>query len=366
MSKLMHKLMAMATVATMPLLSTTARAAGDGLPSSPPPISKGGGFGTIGIGGGEDDTGRMADPIVIITNPQPGGGLEMDNGGGSSDTGLGDIGTGAVSSPPVAGRMPAPGTGSGAGGGYGDTGIGDLPPTIQLGPADPVVPGDVSTQPVIIPASYEPDMPVVPVTPGSSPDIGPIASAPTIDPITGLPMAPIGTPSEAPVVATSVDPIIGVEAFPIGTGPSTSTVETAAAAVDTATASVAAAAATAAATSANVATVAGPGGSMAYINNIVTNIMNSVASTPNYVSLTAVFTGTALSVTAIFKLKEHVDSSGQVPLRHGLVRLGVAGAMLGLPFVVTAMQGTVGSAAEIAAAQQQIAPESLGTMASLR
>ncbi len=79
----------------------------------------------------------------------------------------------------------------------------------------------------------------------------------------------------------------------------------------------------------------------ASLTTLTDNIMTSVATTPNLVSLTSFTAGCAFAVSAMFKLKEHVDMSGQTPLRTGMVRLATAGSLLALPFILTTMEGTI-------------------------
>ena len=51
--------------------------------------------------------------------------------------------------------------------------------------------------------------------------------------------------------------------------------------------------------------------------------------------------GAGLSVAGILKVKGHVDSPANHPLKDGLMRLAAGGALLSLPFMTAAMQGSI-------------------------
>ncbi len=78
--------------------------------------------------------------------------------------------------------------------------------------------------------------------------------------------------------------------------------------------------------------------------NVVSNITTSSSTLPNLISTVAYIGGIGLGVAGVFKLKQHVDNPGQHPMKDGLVRLGAGGALLALPYLTTAMLGTVGTA----------------------
>lgn len=51
--------------------------------------------------------------------------------------------------------------------------------------------------------------------------------------------------------------------------------------------------------------------------------------------------GSGLGVYGIYKLKDHVDRPDQIPMRQGVIRLAAGGSLLSLPFIISAMQGSV-------------------------
>lgn len=76
-------------------------------------------------------------------------------------------------------------------------------------------------------------------------------------------------------------------------------------------------------------------------STISENIVQSSSQFPNLISLVSYIGGLGLGVAGVFKLKQHVDNPGQTPMKDGLVRLGVGGALLTLPALTNAMTQTV-------------------------
>jgi len=77
------------------------------------------------------------------------------------------------------------------------------------------------------------------------------------------------------------------------------------------------------------------------MSNVSTNIVKSSAGLPNLISIVAYIAGLAMAVFGIMKIKEHVDNPGQVKLKDGIIRLGVGGALLALPFILNVMTNTL-------------------------
>ena len=77
------------------------------------------------------------------------------------------------------------------------------------------------------------------------------------------------------------------------------------------------------------------------MSNVSANIMTSSAQLPNLISIVAYIAGLAMAVFGIMKIKEHVDNPGQVKLKDGIIRLGVGGALLALPFVLNVMTNSL-------------------------
>lgn len=75
--------------------------------------------------------------------------------------------------------------------------------------------------------------------------------------------------------------------------------------------------------------------------DVSNNIVSSSAGLTNMIALLCYIGGIGLAVAGLFKLKAHVDNPGQAPLKDAMIRLGIGGGLLALPFIVAAMQGTI-------------------------
>jgi len=71
------------------------------------------------------------------------------------------------------------------------------------------------------------------------------------------------------------------------------------------------------------------------------NIANASSGFNGLISIVCWIGGAAYGVAGIFKIKSHMDKPGEVPLREGLIRLTVGGALLAFPFIMAAMQGSI-------------------------
>jgi hypothetical protein len=101
---------------------------------------------------------------------------------------------------------------------------------------------------------------------------------------------------------------------------------------------------------AGVSSSGGSNGSIT-LQTISSNVAVASSGFNNLISIVCWVGGAGLGVAAIFKIKQHVDSGGQTPMKEGLIRLGAGGALLAFPFIEAAMQGSIanGSLAKIAA-----------------
>ena len=82
-------------------------------------------------------------------------------------------------------------------------------------------------------------------------------------------------------------------------------------------------------------------GTAVQFKDMTDNIITASSGFQNLISLVSYLGGAGLAVAGIFKLKQHVDNPGQTPMKEGLVRLGCGGGFLALPFVTSAMQGSI-------------------------
>jgi len=77
------------------------------------------------------------------------------------------------------------------------------------------------------------------------------------------------------------------------------------------------------------------------IEDISENIVDSTEFLPGLVTAVLYLIGLLLGVWGILKIKEHVDNPNQTPLRVGVIRLIVGGAMFAMPIVYEAVQITI-------------------------
>jgi hypothetical protein len=61
--------------------------------------------------------------------------------------------------------------------------------------------------------------------------------------------------------------------------------------------------------------------------------------------------GILLGVLGILKIKDHVENPNQTPLKDGAIRLAAGGGLFALPIIYEAMFQTVGTGANVTAAQ---------------
>jgi hypothetical protein len=79
----------------------------------------------------------------------------------------------------------------------------------------------------------------------------------------------------------------------------------------------------------------------ANVNEILMNIITSVGGTPGLVSAISYLLAMVIGYAGILKLREHIDSPENVPLREGITRFLAAGALFTLPFIFTVFQTTI-------------------------
>lgn len=80
------------------------------------------------------------------------------------------------------------------------------------------------------------------------------------------------------------------------------------------------------------------------VNNILSNIKDSLKDVPGLVSAAAYMLALLLGVTGIIKVKDHVENPDQTPLREGVTRFLAGGALFALPTVFNAMFSLIGNA----------------------
>jgi hypothetical protein len=75
--------------------------------------------------------------------------------------------------------------------------------------------------------------------------------------------------------------------------------------------------------------------------DVSTNVITSAGGLPGMIETVAYVGGIGLGVAGIFKLKNHVDNPSQHPMKDGLIRLGAGGGLLALPYMTSAMAGSI-------------------------
>ncbi len=73
------------------------------------------------------------------------------------------------------------------------------------------------------------------------------------------------------------------------------------------------------------------------VNNILANIVDAIHDFPGLVSAAAYLLGLLFGVSALIKIKEHVETPDNVPLKEGVIRLLAGGAFFALPTIYMAM-----------------------------
>lgn len=77
------------------------------------------------------------------------------------------------------------------------------------------------------------------------------------------------------------------------------------------------------------------------LSNLMENVTTSWGSLSGIMSAVAWLTGAGLGTIAIFKFKDHVDNPAQTPLSAGVKRMLAGGMMLSLPFMISAVRGSL-------------------------
>jgi hypothetical protein len=98
------------------------------------------------------------------------------------------------------------------------------------------------------------------------------------------------------------------------------------------------------------------------VSSIVQNIGTSSYRLPGLVTAIAYASGLLLGVLAIFKLKDHVETPHQTPLREPLIRFLAGGALFALPIMYEAMKRSIDGGTAVGFSQQGMITGLLGTV----
>jgi len=79
------------------------------------------------------------------------------------------------------------------------------------------------------------------------------------------------------------------------------------------------------------------------LSEISENIVTSASNLPGLITALSYLLGLVLGISAIFKLKEHVENPNQTPIREPLIRALAGGALFALPIIYEAMFVSIGT-----------------------
>ncbi|MEM7651025.1 MAG: hypothetical protein AAF204_02945 [Pseudomonadota bacterium] len=82
------------------------------------------------------------------------------------------------------------------------------------------------------------------------------------------------------------------------------------------------------------------------VNDVAANMVTSVNQLPGLVSALSYILGLLLGVLGVLKIRDHVESPQQTPLRVGLIRLLIGGSLFALPIVYETVLNTIGNNAQ--------------------
>lgn len=78
-------------------------------------------------------------------------------------------------------------------------------------------------------------------------------------------------------------------------------------------------------------------------NSIASNITAQIGTLPGFITALAYILGTLFAVLGLLKIKDHVENPSNAPLKDGLIRLAIGGALFVVPLVTSAMQNMLGT-----------------------
>lgn len=78
-------------------------------------------------------------------------------------------------------------------------------------------------------------------------------------------------------------------------------------------------------------------------NSIATTITTQIGTLPGFITALAYILGTLFAVLGLLKIKDHVENPSNAPLKDGLIRLAIGGALFVVPIITESMQNLVGT-----------------------
>lgn len=83
------------------------------------------------------------------------------------------------------------------------------------------------------------------------------------------------------------------------------------------------------------------------LSDVSRNITTSASRLPGLIAALSYLLAVIFGISAIIKIREHVENPNQTPLREPLIRLLAAGALVALPIIYEAMRTTIGAGAGV-------------------
>jgi len=87
-------------------------------------------------------------------------------------------------------------------------------------------------------------------------------------------------------------------------------------------------------------------------NKISENVIGGISNLPGFITALAYILGSIFAVLGLLKIKDHVENPSNAPLKDGLIRLAIGGALFVVPIITEAMQNLVGTGGAGVAAQK--------------
>jgi len=78
-------------------------------------------------------------------------------------------------------------------------------------------------------------------------------------------------------------------------------------------------------------------------STITQNITGQIGGIPGFITALAYILGVLFAVLGLLKIKDHVENPSNAPLKDGMIRLVIGGALFVVPLMTEAMQNLLGT-----------------------
>ena len=96
------------------------------------------------------------------------------------------------------------------------------------------------------------------------------------------------------------------------------------------------------------------------VDDVILNMSNSSQDLPGLIAALSYLLGLLLGVLGVLKIRDHVENPNQTPLKAGVIRLLIGGALFALPMIYEAVSTTIGSDAGLTFDNNSIANDISG------